>query len=466
VIDALAGTGKTSTAVSCLSQSLSGRVGFVAFNQHIAQELRSRLPPSVPAYTLHALGFSAVKRALPQSVLDAGKLMKLANELAPSARPSERQAAEQLARLCKYTLTPEDSDTELDTLVGHYGIEVDDPVKTYALARRLVQRSASDAATLDFDDMVWWPVRMKLPIDQFDLLVVDEAQDLSRVQQTLAQRATTAGRLVPIGDKNQAIYGFSGADCDSLPRLTSLLEETEGRGCRVLPLTVTWRCPVSHVELARRIVPAIEPAPGVAEGEVRTMTAKEIAAAVRPGDLVVGRRNAPLVGMTYRLVLAGVKAVMRGRDIGRGLTSLIRRLKPADLKDLIDRLADYREREERRLSRKGDCETHLEALEDRCETLGQLASQVDSLDDLDRFIETTFDDTEKPGASVVLSSIHRAKGLEANTVFVLDTKSLPLARRKQKPWEAQQERNLCYIAVTRAKKVLTFQDQAPSIFTR
>lgn len=459
LVEALAGTGKTATAVGCLSQGLTGRVGFVAFNQHIAAELQQRLPPTVPACTLHSLGFAAVRRAFPQIAVDEAKLTKLAKQLAPDAYPSVRIAAEQLARLCKGTLSLTNHQ-ELDALVEHYGVEIDDRdrTKVFTLAGKLLSAAAEQLTSVDYDDMVWLPSRLGIRPDQFDLLLVDEAQDLNRAQQALAKAATAGGRLCPIGDRFQAIYGFSGADCDALPNLAKELSAT------VLPLTVTWRCPVSHVNLARRIVPALEQAPGAAEGEVRTLARKEIGAVVRPGDLVICRKNAPVVGLTYKLVLAGVPALMRGREIGRGLVQLIRRLKPSCLADLIDRLADYRDKEERRLVRKDAPASTFDALEDRCECLGQLAAQVSSLDELETFIESKFDDAARPGNAVVLSSVHRAKGLEADNVFILDPDSLPLRRKKQKQWQVQQESNLCYIAATRAKRVLTFEDRIPSIF--
>ncbi|MCC6419515.1 MAG: ATP-dependent helicase [Gemmataceae bacterium] len=466
VVEALAGTGKTTTAVGCLSQGIGGRVGFVAFNAHIAAELSERLPPTVPACTLHSLGFAALRRALGEVEVDEAKLRKLAQEFAPDAWPSVRKAAEQLARLCKYTLSSERSFNDLDALVEHYGVEVDDRdvTKVYQLAGKLVEESAARTRSIDYDDMVWLPHRLGVRPDQFDLLLVDEAQDLNRAQQRLALAAVGSGRLVPIGDRNQAIYGFSGADNDALPNLTAVLEESEGRGCRVLPLTVTWRCPALHVELAKRIVPTLEAAPGAIEGEVITDDLKGIASSVRPGDLVICRKNAPLVGLTYRLVLAGVPAVMRGREIGRGLLALITRLKPANLQDLIDRLEDYREREVRRLVRKSAPQSQHDSLNDRCDCLSQLAAQVTSLEQLETFMAEKFDDAAKSGESVVLSSVHRAKGLEADTVYVLDPSSLPLRRKNPKPWETRQELNLAYVAVTRAKRTLVFEDHVPSIF--
>lgn len=460
VVEALAGTGKTTTAVGCLVGT-SGRVGFVAFNRHIAEELQQRLPPGVPACTLHSLGYAAVQRAFPGVDVDEQKLTKLARELAPDEYPSVRIAAERLTRLVKYTLTDESDHAELDWLVEHYGVEVDDRdlVRVFKLTGKLVEASARQTNFVDYDDQVWFPTQHSLSVDQFDLLILDEAQDLNTAQQALAKKATASGRLCPIGDRHQAIYGFAGADTDSLPNLTRQL------AARTLPLTITWRCPASHVELAQRLVPDLETAPGAEEGEIATDDLPGITRSARPGDLVICRKNAPVVSLTYKLVLAGVPAMMRGREIGKGLIGLIRRLKPDSISNLIDRLEDYRSKEERRLMRKDAPTSQFEALADRCDCLGQLAAQVTSLEQLEQFIGSKFDDNARPGGQVVLSSIHRAKGLEADNVFVLDPESLPLIRRDSKPWQIVQEKNLAYVAVTRSKRRLIFEDHLPSLFT-
>lgn len=464
IVEALAGTGKTTTAVGFLAgQGLGGKVGFVAFNAHIAGELRSRLPASVTACTLHSLGFAAVRRAFPGIQVDDAKLVKLVRQLAPEWYPSTRQAAERLARLCKYTLT-DPVRPDLASLVDHYNVDLDqrDEDKVYRLVGDLLDQSAEMTTIIDYDDMVWFPHRHQLRPDQFDLLVVDESQDLNRAQQALALSATASGRLCPIGDRHQAIYGFAGADCDALPRLGAHLGQ-ESRGARTLPLTVTWRCPASHVVLAQRIVPTLEAAPGAGDGEIETMPLRAIGRAVEAGDLVICRKNAPVVALTYKLVLAGVPAIMRGRDIGRGLTSLIRRLKPTSCSDLVDRIEDFRDKETRRLERKSAGAGQFDSLNDKCDCLQQLASQAETLDDLERFIEQRFSDVEKPGAAVVLSSVHRAKGLEADRVFVLDTENLFLTGRKTQPWEVQQARNLVYIALTRSKRCLIFENCMPSL---
>lgn len=463
---AVAGAGKSTTAVQA-ARVAKGRVGFVAFNKHITEELQQKLGTAAQACTLHALGFAAVRKRYPDTQVDGGKLVKLAKAIAPAARYEDSMAAQQLARLCKYTLADESDASALNALVEHYGIDLtlDFRGKTpiYELAAQLVERSAADLRTIDYDDMVWIPVRGQLPVDQFDLLMVDECQDLNRCQQTLALMAAGQGRLCLIGDPRQAIYGFTGADCDAIPHLGKHLAGLERR-CADLPLTVTFRCPLSHVEMVQRIVPEIQARDDAPDGVIRTAASKEIREQVAAGDLVIGRKNAPLVGMTLRLILAGVKATMRGRDVGKGMATLVARLRPSDVKDLIKKLAEYKDREEQRLVSRDAPASAFESLEDRVDCLSQAATQCETLDALDRFLQDMFDDKTNPGEAVVLSSVHRAKGLEADRVFVLDPASLPLIRRDSKDWERQQEKNLCYVACTRAKHELVFQDRVPEIF--
>jgi superfamily I DNA/RNA helicase len=76
-------------------------------------------------------------------------------------------------------------------------------------------------------------------------------------------------------------------------------------------------------------------------------------------------------------------------------------------------------------------------------------------------INALFDDS---AGFVSLSTIHRAKGLESERVFVLEANTLPLSWSGQRPDQAEQERNLLYVALTRAKQDL-FLLRAPETTT-
>ena len=473
-VEAVAGAGKSTTIIEA-SKSSPGANGLVCFNKHIADELQAKLNGAASACTLHSLGFRACQQKW-GSELDQNKARDLLRAQQPkwfwkgrndAWRPGdEAKAILDLARLCKLTLTDEACIDDLTDLADHHGIDC--PTSCFYAVAELVQAAAARTDLVDFDDMIWLPVRHQIKAGSFDLLFVDEVQDLNRCQQQLARSA--GKRLVIVGDSRQAIYGFSGSDSEALATLRRQLDQsTPGYqgNCVDAPLTVTFRCPVAHVDLAQRIVPDIQSADGAIDGLVYCLSPDSLPRNVMVGDLVISRCNAPLVELAYQLLRQGVPAVMRGRDIGKGLTDLVNQLKPADCNDLGIKLEDYRERETARLDRRNAAESQHQALNDKVDCLEQLATQCSTLDGLRGFVERLFTDDQPTGnGKIVLSSIHRAKGLEANRVIIVAPEKLPLIRKDSQPWEKVQEFNLAYIAATRAKRELVFAGDVPDVFGR
>src|SRR5690606_1524312 len=90
-------------------------------------------------------------------------------------------------------------------------------------------------------------------------------------------------RALFVGDPQQAIYAFAGADARSLARIA------QRTGATRLPLSVSFRCPARHVALARRFSPHMQAAPGAATGTLAVMPVSALPGTVRPGDLVMTR---------------------------------------------------------------------------------------------------------------------------------------------------------------------------------
>jgi superfamily I DNA/RNA helicase len=173
----------------------------------------------------------------------------------------------------------------------------------YARMRSALRRArkAQELFSLDFVDMLWLPAvyrRLGRPCvtDAFDWILVDEAQDVSRASVELirmhrrASKDNGSGRVLAVGDPNQAIYGFAGADASSV---TMLLEPASngGRTTQVFGLSTCFRCPTSHIEIARRLVPDIKPATTAAAGEVRVVSRQDAVGSCTKGMLVIGRTN-------------------------------------------------------------------------------------------------------------------------------------------------------------------------------
>jgi len=449
VIEAVAGSGKTTTIVEALKYT-SGRVVFCAFNKRIADELRTRAPAHVKCCTLHSLGFAALRNALPHKPeVDDDKKMSIAKELLPADEDFYvRVSLVKVASLVQATLTEPTDVAAVNSIIDRYDIDLNGGgPKVLAALPRMIELCASRTTVIDYDDMCWLVVALNLPMEKFDWVLIDESQDLNVVQQELVLRSVNEyGRIIAVGDRNQSIYGFRGADTEAIPNLIARLNEP-----KILPLSITYRCPVEHVKLARQFVPQLEAAPNAIAGEVLNITKGQLFERAKDGDLVLCRINAPLVDVCYSLIRQGKKAVIVGRDIGKGLAQLIDKMKARDIHDLLAKLRDYRWAEVAKLEAAGKS-NRAAGLSDRIDTITALCDGVGDITTLKAKIDSIFTDDVK---GIALSSVHRAKGLESDTIFILEPQLMPFPKAKL-PWEAQQEKNIQYVAYTRAKKVLAF----------
>lgn len=489
-----------------ISQSKSdSSVCMVAFNKSIATELQERVPSGVDAMTLHSMGYKAINRAFGYCRVESNRVHRIIEEILETPIDILRRnswevlaATEELVKLVKMNLVPLDIedpndpyereavDRVLQDLVDYYEIDFspkeDRSYRRYRdgnghtdteavmertrrqvfdLVPKVVERCKEVARDkcVNFDDMVWIPVALGLPVFHYDVLCVDEAQDLNRCQQALCRMA--GRRLVFCGDPKQAIYGFAGADCDSMPRLKEELGRTP-QGCLELPLTYTRRCGKAIVREAQKYVPdfgyfeenpeglveRLTYAPGDNDGYIRL---------VQDGDFVLCRVNAPLVAEFFRFVVAGRRVRILGRDLGGNLIRLVRRLRARDMIHLTQRLDEWLVQEEaRERAKKFPSESRIIALHDKAGCIKVFMQHTDTVDGLITRMEQVFtDDRSSPG--IRLSSIHKSKGLEARRVFLLAPKGAsiphPMART---PWAREQEVNIIYIAVTRAMEAFYY----------
>jgi DNA helicase-2/ATP-dependent DNA helicase PcrA len=298
---------------------------------------------------------------------------------------------------------------------------------------------------IDYADMIYLPLAWDLTSRDYQLVVVDEAQDMTAAQLEIAERMCE-GRICVVGDDRQAIYGFRGADSNSLNRLKAKL------GALELPLNTTYRCGTAIVAHAQRLVPDIQAGPDNPAGIVDACTPAELITLVRPGDFVLSRLNAPLVSITLRLLRNGVRATMAGRDIGSGVVAILKKLKVTDHTPLssVQSLVEAWERKTiAKLAAYGQTED-MDRIRDQADVLYAFIMDADTTKEMFNKLDTLFTnvDGEPTAGAVLCSSVHKAKGLEAGHVYVLmDT----LYRRGR----TQEEMNVEYVAVTRAKAHLT-----------
>jgi superfamily I DNA/RNA helicase len=257
------------------------------------------------------------------------------------------------------------------------------------------------------------------------------------------------GRIVCVGDSKQAIYGFRGADTASIPDLITRL------GAVVFPLSISYRCAKAIIKEAQAFVPDIEPAPNAVEGEIKYMNDTDIIQVVQPKDFILCRINAPLVSTCFKLLRAGKKAYVKGRDIGTNLINFIETFckdnQDIPLNDLVTSIMEYRDAKVVMLQGQGK-ELEAIAVEDKCDTLLVFCENVKSVIELKLKIEAMFLDNSE---GVCLSTVHKAKGLETDTVYILKPEVMPHPKAKS-AWQQEQELNLKYVAITRAKNTLVW----------
>jgi superfamily I DNA/RNA helicase len=464
---ATAGSGKTST-LEMLAWELPSNANavFLAFGRAIADELSKRLP--FPASTFHSLAFKTIGayykqktgRWAPREWMQANNLHTIIDDL--FGRQYElRSVVIRLVGLVKNeNETPSVSDDTLDELVYRHNLELPEGVRVswtdvFADVRAVLDACIKNwTRAIDYDDMLWLVERFNLRLQTYSHVFVDEAQDTNPLQIALIKRITTPQtRVVFVGDHAQAIYGFRGASSDALEIVAREFHTQE------LPLTVSYRCPSSVVKLASEYG-QIESAPNAKEGTVSYPQTYKLTQFI-PGQLVLCRNTAPLVTVAYKLIAARVPAQIKGRDIGVSLVSLIKKLsrKNETLESLAIRVSEYSASESAKLlaARK---ETAAQSVTDKCESILALIDGMTQEDasggipSLIAIITSLFDDSDGRG-KVLLSTIHKSKGLEANDVVILDWHLCPSKMARQE-WQRVQERNLQFVAITRSKNTLTF----------
>jgi hypothetical protein len=173
------------------------------------------------------------------------------------------------------------------------------------------------------------------------------------------------------------------------------------------------------------------------------------------GDIILCRMNRPLIALAYALLKDGIACHVKGRDIGEGLVKLIRKQGCSSVKDLITRLSDAYNVEYEKARVKGDDDA-IQRVTDKYESallFCEKASLSSDPEEVCVVIDTVF----TQGKGVTLSTVHKAKGLEAERAFILDMHlHASFTARARQQWQKEQEKNILYVAITRAKRELVY----------
>lgn len=472
IIEAVAGSGKTTTILEALSL-VKGSSLFLAFNKSIAEELQKRVPANVTCKTLSAAGYALLRESTgAKFVVDVDKIRKIMDAYIPlmfqksmrgdayDAVKTARIIVSKVVDLIKNTLTDYTNVSDLLSLCDYYGIDFNPayiPYVKYVIEES--NRIAENKNVIDFNDMVYLPVIRKYqPKYPINTIFVDETQDMNKVQlELLLKLVSKAGRIICVGDSKQSIYGFRGADANAMATVKEVLKATE------LPLSVCYRCPTSHIEMAKNIVPQIEAREGAPVGEILNVKEEKFVETLISENasktLILSRTNASLVTYALKLISQGYKAIIRGREIGAGLVALVKKFKQAqDLADLQNYMSGWKIKEIENLTRRKH-ESAIQGVEDKYDCIMSVMDSCESIEQVITKLETLFSDHSIAGYQ--FSSVHRAKGLQAETVYILNPDKLPLRWKNQMPHEVEQEMNIKYVCLTRSTNRMVFVEPTP-----
>jgi UvrD-like helicase C-terminal domain len=472
IVRARAGTGKTFTSNFLFQYAPEAVMCYLVYNSRNRVEAKAKITdPRVDVHSWNSLGYRFVREVWPNvKPTDEVERERVESACGGQDIAKEVQAAVyKLVGFAKNT-TIEPSLQDLIDICDERNIEAPDFIEEEAggwgteklakAALKVLELSLEKDPEnrICFNDQVWLPVRKNWIHGRYDLMLVDEAQDTNVVQLTMAKRALKpGGRMVVVGDDCQAIYDFRGAASDSLDNLKTELKATE------LGLTVTRRCCKKVVALAQALVPDYKAADDAPEGKVDSIPETSLLDWAKPGDAILSRVNAPLMTYCLRLLKRGTPARIQGRDIGAALSAAVRKLKAKSVPHFMQKLEAWANKQKAKYKNTKNYEAKCEEINDTRETLEAVADGAASVAEIESRITRLFKDDDKDtGPAVVLSSVHRAKGLEWDRVFLLRStfnRKRPISAPPPTERQIKEEKNIYYVALTRTKQHLVFCEQ-------
>lgn len=476
VIEASAGSGKTTVLVNIL-RLLDAKTKklFCAFNTDIVKELKKKTKgiENVDVRTMHSLGNLMILRNLNVDYIpivetkykehiysNIGDYTNTINSIGRKGYMKYVNNVSKLVDFARYNLA--DSVEEINILSQRHDIDIINDEAEVVLA--IMDWGKENLESIDYTDMVWLPnvLHMKPLGLQFDFILLDESQDFSIAQRELILRCQKMGtRYVFVGDSFQAIYSFASASPESFQKLKELPNTT------CLPLSISYRCPKKVVKLAQTLVESIEYKEDAIDGNIIYNAKLED---VKDGDMILCRNNAPLMKVYNDLIRMGRKCFIRGKDIGNNLKKIIKDSKQellnSDLKEdglfiqLYDQLFNMVSDIMRKTNLDKQSVMNMSIVVNKLDVINALyvlSENLTTTQELMNRIDIIFSDRKK-NEGIALSTIHKAKGLEAENVYIACRSLMPSPSATQ-DWEITQEKNLIYVAYTRAKNTLGFLDE-------
>lgn len=469
---------------------------FLAFNTTTRDKLAAEIPANCKAYTFGGLGQSLLFKRHQYQALDKTRGEKLlaqvlGKDLAQLSYPERLKyyALLKYVSYCKEELllpSPE----SFHTIYTKYTLP--EPPEDIALATKLMKLMQVPNGSIEYIDQVWMGLQtIKAPL--YKLAFIDEAQDLSALRLEFCMRV--AEHCVFCGDPFQSINAFAGADHLAFQKIKSV-------AAIALPLKESFRLPPNHIEHANKVRPARITAHKLLPGPIESFPLSSLATKIRsfidrttqsfqvrwrynpdiyttnpnpdstlppagaPYDpsthtwtislppetdigqhLIVGRTNAEIFQVAVRLIKEGIPCsiVRRKEDQDIKVTlSYYLQDKLKSLKNtngLMPALLAALERDKAKakampfkqgnlLFEKANCLIHLCNLADTPSQIPEVLDKVTS------------------GAGIKACTVHKAKGMEAQFIYILFP---PIPHpRAETPQDKEQEINIEFVSETRS----------------
>lgn len=448
LLSALAGAAKTSSLVLAAEALPEVSMLCLAFNKRIAVEMQERLPNNCTAMTLNSLGHRTWQEATGRRLrIEPSKTYDILKAIVDDSPRGDREIlyenfAELMkiidyGKICGYVPTGHYERAKRlmddDSFFTHIEQKLTDLEIAVVCTATLRSLEQSFQGLCDYNDQILMPTVFHGAFPRYPLTLVDEAQDLSALNHATLRKMIGTRRLIAVGDPNQAIYGFRGAHENSMNALQREFDMTE------MGLTISFRCPKAVVRHAHWRAPNMRWPEWATEGKVNHL-GHWSADDLPESATIICRNNAPLFRMAIKLLIAGRPVELHGKDVVAGLTKVMRKFGGSDLRsvDVLDKIDLWEEKQKA----KNKTRAHG-SIEDRAECMRIFANQGETLGDALAYAQHLV----QMHSPLKLMTGHKAKGLEFDHVFFLDSDLVGTD---------DQEPNLRYVIITRAKETLTY----------
>ncbi len=458
---------------------------FIAFNDTTKQKLIKSLPSNCKVHTFNGLGQSILFKKKGHGTLDLNRGQKILEKLLGKQLTSlpypQRVAYYSMLKYiscCKEELLDPNVDN-FYRIQEKYGLnEVPQDIELCQTLFRVMAQYEGDFRSYEWIDQVWLGMQ-QLQKPMFELAYVDESQDISALRLELVLRAAT--NVLFCGDPFQSINAFAGADHQAFEKLRAISKIQ-------LPLKTCFRMPPNHIEHANSIRPAriipwktepgpievlqqdrladtiklLQTSPEKYQLQVPVSTpsfplTKEMEWNIPDSStdldnyLLIARTNATLFKFGIYLLKNRIPArIIRRKedaDIEKILIQYLKQLTHSGTTRKVHDIPTLQQLLQKDISKAQSMSFKQgSALLEKAECLMFLSKEVNVPEEIPNIIQTLIADRTN---SVRLSTIHKAKGLEAPFIFILYP---PVPNPKaQTTQEKEQEKNIEFVSETRSE---------------